>query len=362
VFPSENYEYGLNWTNGIQFWLNGAIANKTLNMNDSTTFISLLNIVGLLPQFTSQIESSDVGTATLLQQQLMNTLFNMSVNYSDPNVTQNVMSMINNLMAVNDTLLGVNPIEALNRFGALNGTNATKYIYYTIPANMNGTSKLALQTSSPIRRMLARVLQTNKDILNLNSANSPSVSIPQFVSNSIFNSLNSTGNVSYSMAAMRDPKPLMKSVDNYIHSQIVGERVYLNGNPRNGFNYSSNSSLDKNNASNSNSLKNPNVTYVTVELPWAYVPFTLKSGNYLDNCVVYRWNNTEFVKTDTCVLVNSTDQNRAVLNCQNLDILGVGCRDSSNVVLTTTGIVPGRGSSERIKIASILAVLLMFVF
>jgi len=269
--------------------------------------------------------------------------------------------LVNNLLTINDTLLGVNPVDVLNRFGTANGTNATSYIYYTIPANLNGNSVLALQNQGPMRRFLQAVLS----IFNLNT-NSPIATIPM---NFTAARVNGTGVLSYSLAAIRDPKPLLRSLNNYIHSQVVGERAFINGNPKTGVNFTNttnntiNSNATNNNTNNSTAL-------IQIQLPWAHIPFNLSSGsNYLNNCQVFRWNGGDFVPTNSCVLVNTTDQNKAVLNCNHLDIIGVGCKNNSNTILVTGGNGNGNGvgsnnnsSSGRIKLASLIAVLLLFVF
>jgi len=360
VFPSEDYQYGLDWTIGSNLWLNGSVQNNTLNMNDTATFSALANIAGLIPQFTSQVESSDVAVATALEQQLITVLSNMTVNYSDPNITTSIVNLVNSLMAVNDTLLGANPVDVLNKFGTANGTNTTNFIYYAIAANTTGNTLLSLPPGSVSRRGLFRFLQANLNIFNLNTA-SPTVTIPLSISQSI----NNGSNLTYSLAAIRNPKPLMNSADNYIHSQIIGESVFMQGNPKKFFNFTNNATnLTTGNATNSSS-------FLTVTLPWAYIPFNLKNNaSYLNNCKIYRYNGNSFVPTNTCVLLNTTNQNNAMLNCLNLDIIGVGCGgNNSNVVLTTTGgngIGPGvngtGSSSGRITfVSSILAVLLLFV-
>jgi len=363
VFPATDYHYGLNWTNGIDYWLSNAIKNVSLNMNDTNTFVQLANIAGLLPQFTSFAESSDVSAVTSTMQNVMNTLYSMSVNFSDPIIQQSVVSFVNNLTQVNDTLLGVNPVDVINRFGAMNGTNASNFIYYAIPANLTGDSRLALPTGG-ISRRLYRFLQQAMNVFNLNSASSPVVTIPMNISQSINNTVNGS-QISYSLAAIKDPKPMMNSVENYIHSQIIGERAYLKSDTKNGFNFSNLNNNLSNNSNNSNNTNN--ATYLTVKLPWAYTPMNLKEGaNYLNNCKVYKYDNGNFVPTNTCVLLNTTDQNYAMLNCLNLDVIGVGCVNSSNVFFQTTNNngnnVGNNNSSGRTSLATyFLAVLLLFV-
>jgi len=288
------------------------------------------------------------------------------VNYSDPNVTSAVTNLVNNLLTINDTLLGLNPLDVLTRFGTLNGTNVTNYLYYAVPANTTGVSTLVLPGGSVSRRAF-RFLQTSTNVFNLNTA-SPSVQIPMNITNAI----NYPG-LSYSLAAIRNPESMMNSVDNYIHSQVVAERAYLGGNTKNGYNFT-NAVTNLTVGNNTTNYTPANASFLTITLPWAYAPFNLKNNaTYLNSCKVFRYNGTSFVPTNTCILVNTTDQNRAVLNCLNLDIIGVGCgQNSSNVVLTATGNTGNGGttgtgvngnnnSSGRIRFASIVAVLILLV-
>jgi len=327
-------------------------------MNDSATFNALATIAGQIPLFTSQVESSDVAIATAVEQQLINVLYNMTVNYSDPMIPGSIINLVNNLMAVNDTLLGVNPVDVLNKFGVFNGTNTTNFVYFATAANMTGNTLLNLWPGAQSRRFL----QVSLNTFNLNTA-SPTVTIPINVTQAINNTLPNGSNLIYSLAAIRNPKPLMNSVDNYIHSQIIGEKVFIQGNTKNAINFTNNAT----NFTSGNATNNTNSsTFLADTLPWAYVPFTLKNNaSYINNCKIYRYDGNNFVPTNTCVLLNTTNQNNAMLNCINLDIIGVGCGgNNSNVVLSTTGgnSVNGTSNSGRITfVSSILAVLLLFV-
>jgi len=301
----------------------------------------------------------------------MNTLYNMNVSYTDPIINTAVINLMNNLTQVNDTLLGVNPVEVMNRLGGSTGMNTTGYVYNTARANLGGVTTLAAPMGSPMRvltgrKLFGRVLQSLLNVFNLNSA-SPTVTIPQNVSTTIQNASNA--NVSYAVSALRDPKPMMNSVENYIHSMVTGGRVFLNGNASNGYNYTNFTHSQNMSMNSTNNMNNTNNTLVRVVIPWAHVPFVMRSGaSYLDNCQVYRYNGNNFVPTNSCVVLNGTDQNNVLLNCMYFDTIGVGCSNLTTKVLTTNGSnpngigIPNSNSGFKATVTSVLAILLIFVF
>jgi len=179
--------------------------------------------------------------------------------------------------------------------------------------------------------------------------------------------VSNNSNITYIFAGLRDPKPMMKSVENYIHSQIFGDRVFLNGSNRNGFNYTTNTSSNNMSGMIMNNTNNiTNNTLIRVELPWSHTPFQMRSNSsYLDNCKVFRYDGNNFVPTNSCVIVNGTDQNRVLLNCMYFDTVGVSCSNLTNSVNTVNngGVIGNANSSSfRAVLTSFIAVLLMFVF
>jgi len=71
----------------------------------------------------------------------------------------------------------------------------------------------------------------------------------------------------------------------------------------------------------------PNGPALIINLPWAYVPFTVSNGLYNTSCTVYKYVNSTFVVEPLCTIdgVNSNAQ-KAVLNCKNFGNFALACK------------------------------------
>jgi hypothetical protein len=351
VFSTTDYDYGLNWTKGVGNWID-SFGNGSAVFNNETNFIALLGIATNLVRYTPNVENNDVEAVRSTMEKVMNNIYSANISKTGANVSSGILNLVDSSLNATDTLLGINPVEAMLRLTVPNGTNATLFGYQAVPFNQNSDVKATLN-GSRARRLFMRVLQViqmDKNRLIINQ-NSPEVTIPSAVSKA-FN----TTNTYYSMAFVRDPKPMIKSVENYIHSQVVGSRGIDN--------------------STGNSLNFPNNTDgLRIELPWSNVPFKLQNTNYKDSCKVYYWDGKDWVVKNGCTIEDGTDENKAVVKCFSFDIIGVGCKNmntstivasTNNTVTNNSGvIVQNKSSAEKTAFSFgmiILTILSIFVF
>jgi hypothetical protein len=266
----------------------------------------------------------------------MGRLYSSNVSRISPGISSTNLVLIDTSMNVTDTLLNVNPVEAILRLTIPNGTNATTFGSLSVPFNPNNDLKVSLRSGSNQRMLMARVLQgvrADKGIFNLNS-NSPEVTIPKSIS-SMFNNSNST--TFYSMGFIRDPKPTLNSIDHYIHSQIVGSRAVDN--------------------STGISITYPNSSdTIRVDLPWSYVPFRLQNSNYKDGCQIYSWNGSDWGASKNCSIDDGSDEFKVIVRCNSFEIFGVGCKNSSLASIqasnqSSSGGVPANSNSSSLRIA-----------
>jgi hypothetical protein len=317
LFNENDYQYGVNWTTGIGNWLN-SIGNNTTRFDNESNYVSLLNIGAYLVRFTPEVENADVGTAKNTMEKTVNALYYSNATKSTPNVSSAILTFVDAQMNATDTLIGVNPVENMLLLTVPNGTNATLFGYQSVPFDKSKDMRVTLKGGSSRRALFPRVLQNvqlDKSRLQVNT-DSPIVTVPKKISEAF----NSSG--FYSMAFIRDPKPMLKTVENYINSQIVG-------------------SLAFDNTTGAFLLYPNNTDSIKIELPWAAVPFKLQNNNnYKDNCKIYRWNGNMWVQSNNCTIEDGTDQNKVVIKCANFDIVGVGCQNA------TSTIVPGTNGSN----------------
>jgi hypothetical protein len=310
VFNEQTYNYGLNWTKGVNNWLD-KINNNTFNQEEN--FIALIVIANNLIKFTSEVENPEVRMARTTIEKIMSRLYNANISKSSQNISNAVIDLINSSLNTTDTLLGINPVEVMLRLSLPIGTNGSLFGYTAVPFDPNNDLKVSLRSGTSQRRRLFRQLQNleyNKNRFNDNP-NSPEITVPKAIS-TVLNRTNNTGNSSnfFAMAFIRDPKPLLYTVRDYIHSQIVGCRGVEN--------------------STGTTLNYPNNTEpVRIDLPWSRVPFKLQNTSYKDSCKAYSWKVKEWVPETNCTIEDDTDENRVVLKCPNFNILGVGCQNAS---------------------------------
>jgi len=353
VFNEQTYNYGVNWTKGVNNWLDN-INNNTFNQEEN--FIALVLIANNLVKFTSEVENQEVPIARNTMEKIMSRLYNSNISKSSQNISNSVIDLISSSLNTTDTLLGINPVEAMLRLSLPNGTNGTLFGYSAVPFDPNNDLRVSLRSGSSQRRLLFRKLQNleyNRNRLNSNP-NSPEITVPKAIS-SVLNSTNNTNNSLnyFTMAFIRDPKPLLYSVSNYIHSQIVGSRGVEN--------------------STGNTLNYPNNTEpIRIDLPWSNVPFKLQNTSYKDSCKAYSWKVRDWVHESNCTIEDETDENRVVLKCPNFNILGVSCQNASisinnnfnNVNGSNTGNLPitNLSSAKGFSLSMILLVLIAAIF
>ena len=155
------------------------------------------------------------------------------------------------------------------------------------------------------RSRMARILQNEDDDLRRFNLNPDSPVV--IVSSNISNALNSS-DIKYILSFIRDPKPMLKSSDILIQSQIIYfKELDTKTNTLVAF------------PNNADDLK--------IEVPWTYVPFKgVKSSLEAKNCAVYKYNGTNWMISPNCKINNETDETKAVINCTSFDLVGVSCK------------------------------------
>jgi hypothetical protein len=292
MYTEKDQIYALAWVQGTDSWV------RSLNVTDEKTFLALVKIAKYIINFSGTVsESYRVGMEKAVSN-IVNKILNAQVTNTDA-VSKAIQGLTIDILSGSAGLAGVDITQIISAYG--NATVNTTDFGFTSAAS-NPKADVTLQIGSNRRVLVAqlynRFLQTVNSKLNIAS---PKAVIPKDVSASL------PTNARFDLTFIRNPKAYNRPAPaTYINSQIV--------------------SLTARGTGNTTYLFPNGATAVTINVPWAYVPFKVNE-TYSHHCTVNKWENNTWIKSG-CVIDSASNVYGAVVLCNEFSTIGISCKNA----------------------------------
>jgi len=286
LIPEKDYSYGLAWLNGVNTWL-----KRYPVINSTNVFKNFLDIAADLILFANNVKAEN-DQVNLAISAVMGRILNANIQVDQ--LVQSVISTFMGNVMLNSTsnpLPGFDMNKVLTRF--FSNYIVGGYGVLTKSWNASGVSISQATSNRRVLNEFTRFLSSSalaSDALNRNTA--PSVVLPANLTAALPTSTN------FSLSFVQDPLayPQLPAINSFVVSVTA--------------------------ATGSNVYQFPaTAAAYRVNVPWAYVPFTVMTGN----CTVVDLVNNAWVKSSKCS-VDTVDEKQASVMCSEFATIAVSCQ------------------------------------
>jgi hypothetical protein len=328
MFSSTNYNYTTNWLKALETW----VLNKTYNtssLNDSDSVSNLIEILGSLFYFTSNVNVKDLDYFGQITSKIFSVIINSSKIGGDPSLNIEILKFIEVILSATDSSFNGFDLSEIYRY-CDSDYESSKFGSYSKKIDPN--SALIIAPSGSNKRFLTSTNSSHNPAKKTESIpvneDSPSLYIPQ----SAVSLMDPIFKISFTF--VRDPKPFNQLNGPTIMSQIVTSAASSGKTTL--FDYPQRAER------------------MIITIPWSIVPYN--NINYESNCKVYSYNKKNWVVTNSCIVESASNKTTASISCNWFGTYGVACVGSQAKI-------PKRSSSsEFIQTSSLLIAIIIFLF